>query len=177
MSDGMTPDAYGHLTEPTTLTIRRLLPGSVERVWAYLTQSDLRRKWLAAGNMEMAPGTPFTFVWRNDELTNPPGERPADFSPEHSLDCGITAVDPPRLLVIRWGAQAEVSFALDPQGDKVLLTVVHRRLPDRDMLLKVSAGWHAHLDILANRLGGSEPEPFWDEWLRLRAEYGERLPA
>src|SRR5262245_23524320 len=70
------PDAYGVLTEPTTLKIQRLLPGPIERVWAYLTESNLRRKWLAAGEMEMKAGAPFELVWRNDELTDPPGLRP-----------------------------------------------------------------------------------------------------
>jgi hypothetical protein len=69
-------NAYGALTEPTTLEIMRLLPGPIERVWAYLTESELRRKWLAAGEMEMKVGALFEFVWRNDELTNPPGQRP-----------------------------------------------------------------------------------------------------
>ena len=69
-------DAYGVLTEPTTLKIQRLLPGSIERVWAYLTDSDLRRQWLAAGEMEMKAGAPFEFLWRNDEFTNTPGQRP-----------------------------------------------------------------------------------------------------
>ena len=41
------PDAYGVLTEPATLKIQRLLPGPIERVWAYLVESDLRRQWLA----------------------------------------------------------------------------------------------------------------------------------
>ena len=36
-------DAYGDLIEPATLKIERLLPGPVERVWDYLTKSDLRR--------------------------------------------------------------------------------------------------------------------------------------
>ena len=66
------PDAYGALIEPTTLKIQRLLPGPIERVWAYLTDSDLRRQWLAAGEMEMKVGAPFELVWRNDELTDPP---------------------------------------------------------------------------------------------------------
>ena len=70
------PDDYGVLTEPATLKIQRLLPGPIERVWAYLTESNLRRKWLAAGEMEMRPGAPFEFVWRNDELETPPGKRP-----------------------------------------------------------------------------------------------------
>jgi len=65
MTDLATPNAYGALTEPATLTIERLLPGPIERVWAYLTESELRRKWLAAGPMEMKVGAPFEFVWRN----------------------------------------------------------------------------------------------------------------
>jgi len=69
MTELATQDAYGVLTEPTTLKIQRLLPGPIDRVWAYLTQSDLRRQWLAAGEMEMNVGTPFEFVWRNDELS------------------------------------------------------------------------------------------------------------
>ena len=76
MTDIASLDAYGVLTERATLKIQRLLPGPIERVWAYLTQSDLRRKWLAAGDMEMTVGAPFELVWRNSELTNPPGQRP-----------------------------------------------------------------------------------------------------
>jgi hypothetical protein len=34
-----------------------------------------------------------------------------------------------------------------------------------------------HLDILAARLGGEEPAPFWDGWSRLRRDYDQRLPA
>ena len=59
MNDAATLDAYGTLTEPTTLKIQRLLPGPIERVWAYLTESDLRRQWLAAGEMEMKVGATF----------------------------------------------------------------------------------------------------------------------
>ena len=59
-----TPDAYGFLTEPSTLTIQRLLPGPIERVWAYLTESNLRRQWLAAGDMEMKVGAPFELPMR-----------------------------------------------------------------------------------------------------------------
>ena len=44
-------DAYGVLTEPATLKLERLLPGPIERVWAYLVDSGLRRQWLASGEM------------------------------------------------------------------------------------------------------------------------------
>jgi uncharacterized protein YndB with AHSA1/START domain len=169
------PDAYGVLTEPATLTIQRLLPGPVERVWDYLTQSELRRQWLAAGEMALAVGAPFEFVWRNDELTDPPGPRPAGFSEEHRMACRITELDPPRKLSITWGSTGGVTFTLEPIGTKALLTVTHHRVTDRSTLLNVSAGWHAHLDILAARISGETPQPFWDSWGRLKGEYERRL--
>ena len=168
---------YGALTEPTTLEIQRLLPGPIERIWAYLTESELRRKWLAAGEMEMKVGALFEFVWRNDELTNPPGERPPGFGEEHRMQSRITELDPPRKLAIAWEGSGDVSFDLEPRGDRVLLTVTHRRLPDRATLLKVSAGWHMHLDILLARATRKQPTPFWDGWSRLQKEYDRRLPA
>lgn len=177
MTDLATPNAYGALTEPATLTIERLLPGPIERVWAYLTESELRRKWLAAGPMEMKVGAPFEFVWRNDELTDPPGQRPPDFCDEHRMQSRITEVDPPRKLAFSWQGSGDVSFELEPRGDHVLLTVIHRRLPDRATLLKVGAGWHMHLDILVARATGKQPPPFWEGWSRLQKEYDKRMPA
>lgn len=176
MNDLAALDAYGVLTEPATLTIQRRLPGPIERIWSYLTDSDLRGRWLASGRMEMRVGAPFEFVWRNDELTDPPGQRPPGFSAEHRMQGRITELDPPRKLVITWGEKGEVTFALVPLGDEVLLTLVHRRLPDRATTLMVGAGWHMHLNILAARTLGNLPEPFWDGWSRLRTEYDQRVP-
>jgi uncharacterized protein YndB with AHSA1/START domain len=170
-------DAYGVLTEPATLKIQRLLPGPIERVWAYLTQSELRRQWLAAGEMEPKVGAPFELVWRNDELSNPPGQRPPGFGDEHRMQSRITEFDPPRKLAIAWQGSGEVSFELEAKATEVLLTVIHRRLPDRATLVKVAAGWHMHLDVLLARITGKEPAPFWDGWSRLTTEYDRRLPA
>jgi uncharacterized protein YndB with AHSA1/START domain len=170
-------DAYGVLTEPATLKIQRLLPGPVERIWNYLVQSDLRRQWLASGEMEMKLGAPVELVWHNDQLTTPAGHRPEGFGPEHRMQSSVTEIDPPRRLSISWGSTGGVTFELEPRGSQVLLTLVHRRLPDRSTMLNVSAGWHAHLDILAARVSGREPAPFWDTWSRLKQEYDRRLPA
>lgn len=177
MNELATPEAYGALIEPATLKIQRILPGPIERVWAYLTESDLRRQWLAAGRMEMKVGAPFELVWRNDELTNPPGQRPPGFSEEHRMESRIIELAPPRKLAFTFGEFGEVSFELEPAGDRVLLTLIHRRLPNRETSLKVGAGWHAHLDILVARVTGEEPQPFWDEWVRLREDYDRRLPV
>ena len=177
MTELSTLGAYGVLTEPATLKIERLLPGPIERVWAYLTESELRRQWLAAGQMEMKVGAPFELVWRNDQLTNPPGERPPGFSEEHRMQSRITELDPPRKLAFAWEGSGDVSFELQPKGAEVLLTVIHRRLPNRRTLLGVSAGWHMHLDVLVARATGKEPEPFWDNMMRLRKKYDRQLPV
>jgi len=176
MNEVTSLDVYGVLIEPATLKIQRILPGPIERVWAYLTESDLRRKWLAAGEMEMKVGAPFELVWRNSELTAP-GQRPDGFGEEHRLQSQITELDPPWKLAIAWGSTGGVSFELEPAGDRVLLTVIHRRVPDHSTLLNVSAGWHAHLDVLVARLTGEEPAPFWDCWSRLKKDYERRMPA
>ncbi|WP_269713983.1 SRPBCC family protein [Caulobacter sp. NIBR2454] len=177
MTDAITLDAYGALIEPATLKIQRLLPGPIERCWAYLTDSELRRQWLAAGDMQKGADTTFEFVWRNDELTDPPGKRPDGMADEHRMQSRITQFDPPRKLAITWGAHGEVSFELQAQGDEVLLTLVHSRVPDRSTLLSVSSGWHAHLDVLEAKARGKTPAPFWDRVAVLKPQYDQRLPA
>ena len=62
MTDLVTLGAHGVAREPTTLRFERLLPGPVERIWAYLTKSDLRKQWFADGEMTLAVGAPVEFV-------------------------------------------------------------------------------------------------------------------
>ncbi len=172
-------EAYATLIQPATLKIERLLPGPIDRIWNYLTQSDLRRQWLASGEMEMQVGTAFELTWRNDELTTPSGTRPEGFPEEHRMQSRIIEIDPPHKLVFTWGINGtgEVSFELTPQGHHVLLTAIHKRLPEeRHIRLNISAGWHSHIDLLAARLTGSTSAPHWDHWAALRQDYDSRLP-
>ncbi|MEO7365843.1 MAG: SRPBCC family protein [Sphingomicrobium sp.] len=177
MTEVATREEFGVLTEPGTLTIRRILPGPIERIWAYLTDSDKRRQWLAAGVMDMRVGAPFELVWNNSELTDPPGELPQGHDGKHQMVSEITELDPPRKLAFSWGATGGVTFELDPRGDDVLLTLTHRRIADPAMRLNISAGWHAHLDVLAAKVRGEQTKPFWDHWAALKQEYQQRLSA
>jgi uncharacterized protein YndB with AHSA1/START domain len=170
-------DTYGVLTEPATLTMRRLLPGPIDRVWAYLTDGELRRQWLASGSMELKVGAPFEFVWRNDELSDPPGKRPPGFPEEQRMQSRITEIDPPRRLSFTWQGSGDVTFELDTKGKDVQLTLTHRSLPDRGTTLMVGAGWHMHLDLLVACATGATRSSFWEGWSRLRDEYDRRLPA
>lgn len=168
---------YGTLVDPTTLRIERLLPGPVERVWSYLTDGELRRRWLASGDMHAA-GDPVELVWRNDELTDPPGARPEGFTGgEHKMQSRVTAFEAPKKLEFTWGSHGSVLFELTPRDDKVLLVLTHSRIPDHGVVLSVGPGWHAHLDVLSSVLDGTAPAPFWDEVVRLRKDYAQRLPG
>lgn len=169
-------DRFGVIEPPGTLVIRRWLPGPAARVWRYLTDSDLRRKWLAAGEMDLTPGADFELVWRNDDLSTASDPRPEGFPEEARATMRMVAVEPPHLLIFTWGS-GEVAIRLEERGDRVLLTLTHMGLTDPAQRLMVAAGWHTHLDILvANTAGGSAPS-FWGEWLRLRGEYAARLPG
>ena len=177
MSETATLAGYGELIEPLVVRIERMLPGPIERVWAYVTESDLRRRWFAAGEMDLRVGGRVELVWRNDELTGHPETRPEGADAEHRMQTTITRLDPPHLLAFGFGNAGDVTFELDAVGADVRLVVTHRRLPSREMLLKVSAGWHAHLDVLDAVARDRAPGPFWSNTMRLRDEYAARLPG
>lgn len=175
MTEAATLSAYGELIEPTTLQIQRVLPGPIERVWDYLTKNELRKQWFASGEMKLEVGAPFTLTWRNEELNTPKGKRPEGHDEVHSSTNTILEVDPPKKLVITFGASGRVAFELTPRGDTVLLTLTHSRIPDRGTLLSVSSGWHAHLDILVGKMNGEDGPDFWTNIAKLRAAYEARL--
>ena len=170
-----TADDYGVVSEDATLTLERLLPGPIDRIWSYLVYSDLRRQWLAAGAMEQRVGAPVDLVWRNDELTDPPGTRPDGMDEEHRLTCEVLEIEAPHRLSISWGSTDGVTFTLQERGEDVLLTIVHRRVADPAVLLNVSAGWHSHVDVLEAKLRGIAATPHWDNFVRLRGDYTARL--
>ncbi|MGL4810811.1 MAG: SRPBCC family protein [Beijerinckiaceae bacterium] len=173
----MTTASHATLIEPATLRLDRLMPAAPERVWDYLTNSALRQQWLAARDMVLQPGAAFELVWRNDELTDPPGQKPDGFGTEHRMTSRILRADRPHELAFTWGEHGEVVFTLVPEGSQTRLTLVHKRAPTQQVLLNVSAGWHAHLDILAARLSGAAPLPHWDNWVALKKDYTARFGA
>ncbi len=180
MTEVTAPEApeenYGALIEPATLKIERLLPGPIDRVWAYLTESDLRRQWLASGDMSPQAGSTFELTWRNDELTETPSaKRPETKGVQHTQQSTMVVFEPPHRLAYNWGHVGDVEFTLAQEGAHIRLTLIHRRIPDRATLLGVGAGWHAHLDFLVARLSGATMEPFWDRWGQLQDDYAQRL--
>jgi uncharacterized protein YndB with AHSA1/START domain len=171
---------FGVLTATRTIRLERVLPGPVERVWAYLTESEKRGTWLAAGPMELHVGGRVELSFRNSELTSH-AETPPEKYRKHEggveVRGRVTRCEPPRLLSYTWRDDSEVTFELSPRDDKVVLVVTHRRLPDRATMVSVASGWHTHLGILVDRMNEREPQPFWSTYVRLEAEYERQLPA
>ena len=174
-------EAPGTVTGPGELRIERWLPGPVERIWAYLTDSAKRGEWLAPGEMELRVGGRVEHRFRHADLsheTKPPAKY-GDYEAGHVMHGTVTRCEPPRLLSYTWGdgeEDSEVAFELFPLDDgEVKLVVTHSRLRSREGMTSVAAGWDAHLGILLDRLAGRPPRGFWSTHGRLEEEYAPRL--
>jgi uncharacterized protein YndB with AHSA1/START domain len=154
-----------------TVQFVRILPGPIERVWSYLTDSDKRRQWLGAGLMPANVGEPFTLdmkhadYWPSDV---PPDQRAAMEKAAHKSSHVLLALEPPHRLAYSFQPEGweetMVEFRLLQQGDKVRLTLTHSKLADRKHAVDVSHGWHGHLDILLYKLEGKALPAFGDVW-------------
>lgn len=170
---------YGERLGDNGVRFIRLLPGPIERVWAYLTEGDKRAKWLAGGSTELKPGGAVALTFHNASLSDLPDDPPppkyADMPDVVSYRGKVVECDPPRLLVHTWADDegvTQVRYELEPQGEQVRLTLTHTRLTD---LTGVAGGWHTHLDILADVLSGRQARPFWRTHTALEAQYAERM--
>lgn len=175
---------YGTFPEPETLRFERLLPGPIERVWDYLTKSDLKAKWLDAGDVEPKVGGKVELHFHHKDLSEKDDPIPEKYKTMEDgtyFEGRVVNWDPPHLLSYTWGEETGeeslVTFELTPkQNNKVLLTLTHQRLGDEpNVLISVASGWHTHLGILVDRLEGNEPKGFWEVHSKMEAKYEQRL--
>ena len=169
------------LVEPGTVRLERLVPGPIERVWAYITESDKRAKWLAAGEFDLRVGGKARLEFDNSSLssekTTPEKYRDRQSGKGSKFDGVITRLEPMRALAHTWtwnGGDTEVTYELAPMGKDVMLTIVHRRL-GKDLTPSVMGGWDVHTGILEDVLNGVEPRPFWTTHASLEKEYAAAL--
>lgn len=177
-------DEYGEVIEQGVVRFERLLPGPIERVWAYLVEPDKRAAWLAGGPMDGHEGGGVALHFFHADLTPHAEEIPARHRGcENGAEVRGRVVrwEPPRVLAFTWDETtshpSEVTFSLAAEGDRVRLELTHRRLDARELMLDVASGWHAHLAVLSARLEGRVPPPFWEMHTAAEAAYGARLPA
>ncbi|MDR9366539.1 MAG: SRPBCC family protein [Balneolaceae bacterium] len=176
---------YGSYIHPGTLRFERLLPGPIERVWAFLTESDKKAKWLADGDIEPRIGgkVELHFYHKNlSEEEDPIPEKYREMENGASYTGRVTQWDPPRLLSYTWFEEdpddhSEVTYELIPQeNDKVLLVLTHRRVGDkRNIIIGALAGWHTHLNILADCLAGNQPKGFWKVHTTVEKDYDQQV--
>ena len=175
-------DEYGVSPEAGTVRLERTLPGPIERVWAYLTESEKRGKWFASGSMELRAGGKITFHFHNSKLAHDPEPPPEKYKECEGMTSNgrIIRYEPPHLLSFMWeedqGDESEVTFELTDRNGEVFLVLTHRRLRNRTEMISVASGWHVHVGILIDVLSGREPKPFWSRLEALEAEYDKRLP-
>jgi uncharacterized protein YndB with AHSA1/START domain len=171
---------YGEVLESGAVRFERLLPGPIERVWAYLTEGDKRATWFCGGQTEPRKGGKIDLFFKHSQITDePPPESHRKMNDEGALMSGtVTAWEPPHRLAFNWvgmgDPDSDVEVELAQAGDKVRLVLTHRRLGTKARMANVSSGWHLHLGLLEDQLLGQKPRGFWSRHDRLMAEYEER---
>jgi uncharacterized protein YndB with AHSA1/START domain len=132
------------------LTIERLLPASVDDVYAAWTDPVVMSTWLsptgwAEVEADVRVGGRLHVVMRGDGIII-----------EHTGT--YLVVEPPHRLVFTWiseytgGAPSTVTVLLSPRGNATHLTVSHRELPS-DAVVSHRDGWGAMLEHLESTLG------------------------
>jgi uncharacterized protein YndB with AHSA1/START domain len=171
-----------------TLRFERRLAHPVEKVWSALTDPEQLAGWLAAADeLELAVGGRVVLRWLNTKGRKD-WERygvilPDEFDPEAEdvVSGTFTTIDPPRLLEMDTDAFGALRWELSETGSGCTLTFTNT-LPEDfadEMAPQTLAGWHSHLDALAEALAG-RPMVDWskwslDEWAEVRDRYVEAL--
>lgn len=122
----------------------RRLAHPVARVWAALTDPVELIGWLGDAEVELVEGGRFVVRWLNvDDRGNRAVYRGT-----------ITALEPPRLLEVRGDIHGVLRWELRPEDDGTLLTFSSTLALPEEYRTMVLAGWHYHLDSLAEALDG-----------------------
>ena len=174
-------EKYGKLIATGVLNIERVLPGTPEQIWPYLTDANKTATWLGRLEADPVAGSRLQITFNHNSLTSSQEQ----ISDQHTQsDCYVVTG---KILEYRankmlrfswcWGEViTEVCFKLTPLTDDTThLVITHSRLIDPSILNSVAAGWHTHMDILLAKLNGDQPKPFWQAHEKLQSEYQHRL--
>jgi uncharacterized protein YndB with AHSA1/START domain len=156
-------NALGTLVGRDAVRFERLLPGPIERVWSYLTDSERLPLWFSAGSVAPAVGGEVRF--------------------DMGMDGRVTVYDPPHVLEYTWNEpersrgvilDALVRWELTTEGQQVRLVLLHSRVQDT-ALPQFGAGWHALLDGLDAHLRGREAQSWGASFAELEPTYEARF--
>jgi uncharacterized protein YndB with AHSA1/START domain len=140
----------------------RRLDHPIERVWAALTEPSELRRWLADADLELVEAGRVQLRWLNTD----------DAGDSAVAEGTVTALDPPRLLELDTDPHGILRWELRrADGGTALTFTVSVPAPNEGVDL-ARAGWHIHLEHLADALGGrpvdwpawsAEHRPRWEE--------------
>lgn len=162
----------------TELRFERILPASVETVWKYLTDAELRRRWFMGGAIDDRVGGAIEFVFDHDQLSDGDVPMPDRFAGNRGRRWTETIVrfEPPRAIAYTFSSDASsiATFELEDAGDgRTRLTLVHSGIKNADQAANFGGGWASHLAVLEARLDGRGVPDFW----ALHRESEERAKA
>jgi uncharacterized protein YndB with AHSA1/START domain len=135
------------------LRYERQLRHPVEKVWEALTDPARVEEWWARADIELAEGGRARFEWLNGDAV---------------AEGRITRLEPPTSIEFDTDIHGRLLWELAPEDDGTRLTLtVTAELPD-EYLASVRAGWHVHIDFLADALDGRPVD--WPNWPKARWE-------
>lgn len=130
------------------IVFRRRYAKPLAKVWAALTVPERLADWFGAAKIDLRAG----------------GSLRLSFTNGHTMAFGITRVEMPHLLELSWvldERDTRVLFELAPDGDGCRLTLTHSGLsPRAGRGAGVRAGWHAHLEGLADAVEAGRATPW-----------------
>lgn len=149
------------------IKFERYLTSPIEQVWAALTEPERLVTWLAEAKVELKLGGQVELRWLNTQ-------EPTD---EILARGTVSAFEPPHLVEYETDIHGRLRFQLRSEGEGTVLTFTCTIALPADHLLKHMAGWHIHLEHLADALAGQPVDwPAWwtvhyPRWQQLHDQY------
>jgi uncharacterized protein YndB with AHSA1/START domain len=139
------------------IRFERHLAHPVDRVWAALTRPDELIHWWGEAEIDLVEGGRFELRWLN---TDQDGNAAV-------LHGRITRLRPPNLLETSGDLHGVLRWELRPEAGGTRLTFTSTLDLPQEYRTMTVAGWHFHLDALAEALGGrkvdlASPEDRWE---------------
>ncbi len=140
----------------SAIRFERRLAHPVARVWAALTRPEELIAWWGVADVELIPGGRFDVRWLNTD----------DEGNTAEMHATISALEHERLLELDGDLHGVLRWELRPDGDGSVLSFTSTLELPEEYSTMVPAGWHFHLDALADALDGRSTDlveiPNWE---------------
>lgn len=134
-----------------TLRYERSFDRPPERVWMALTRPEELVKWLAEADIDLKEGGRFNLRWLNN-----------DDEESGKMRGTITCLEAFNLLEVDTDIHGRLRWELRRDGSGCRLDFSATLPAPNDPLTELLAGWHIHLDHLADALHGHPVD--WTQW-------------